>query len=216
MRYQFVIFLGLVFMTIISPLIVQADITDIIRKNNADLGRYQNSQNRRSTQEDTKLIIAAYKATDESSSVASNQNVRTEVLKIQINGKTATVRVRATAIAQDSSSTVIGEDIWQRNNNEWKIVKSRVLSSNTTKNRPQVNSTGQTQSRHNLIQAQSLADQSIRGCYNQKKLDECEKLQRIEYTLSNWCAQGDQNACGIWSSVMTSEQMASFNEINKN
>jgi hypothetical protein len=217
MRCQPLLFLSLLTIILLSPLVAQADrTTDIIRKNNADLDRYQNSQNGRSTQEDRKLIITEYKGRDEYFSASSNQKVHHEVIKIKIAGKNATVVVRITAIAQYSTSVGMAEEIWHRNNNnQWKYVSGRVLPDSTT-TRSQVNSTGQVSSRHNLVQAQSLADQAIRGCHNEKKLDECDKLQQIESTLSNWCKEGDQNACGIWSSVMSSEQTASFNEMNKN
>jgi hypothetical protein len=219
MRYQSLLFSGLLISAITSPY-AQADTTaDLIRKNQRDVERYQrdferdrNNQNKRSTQEDTKLIIAAYKAMDEEASAASNQKVHNEVMKIQITGRIATVNVRATAIAKYSTSVSTGEDIWQRNNNGWKYVRGRVFSSNTTANRPRTNSTGQAKSHHDVIQASNLADQAIRGCYEQKNLEECDKLHRIESTLSTWCQQGDQNACSIWMSVENTERSMSFNQ----
>jgi hypothetical protein len=216
MRYQFLLFSTLLISTIAFPLVVKADTNaDIIRKNNEDLGRYQDQVNRNNTQKDINFIIAEYKAMDRRSSAASNQNVHSEVVKIKITGKIATVRVRVTAIAEYSTSGGMVEDTWRRDNNGWKFVTNRILSSNTTVNKPQLNPTGQAQSSHDVIQASHLADQAIRGCYQQKELEECDKLRRIESTLSNWCKQGDQNACGIWSSVMSREESTSFDEMNK-
>ena len=193
MRYQSLLFLSLIINIVISPLALKADTIDIIKQtNDAALKQHQNSQNRRSAQEDIKLITTAYKAMDRSSSAASNQKVHNEIIKIQITGRTAKVRVRTTVIGQVSSSTAIGEDTWQRNNNEWKIVTSRVLSINTT-NRPQVNSTGQAQ--YYGDEAVSMIQEAVNKCYDEKDFTECRKLNKIQSTLVQECGQNNQQSC---------------------
>jgi hypothetical protein len=110
------------------------------------------------------------------------------------------------------------QDTWIRTNNGLKWINQHDLSQNVawaTPKRRQSNSIGQSQSRHDLIQAINLADGAIRGCYEKKKLEECDKLSRIKSTLSTWCQQGDRSACSMLSGVMSSEASTSIIEQTK-
>jgi hypothetical protein len=205
MRYQSLLFSSLLISVITFPLVAKADTNaDIIRKNNADV---VGEAYRRSLEIDTKLIIAQYKAMDESSSIQSGQKIHNKIMKIKINGRVATVRVRTTAIAKYSTSVAIGEDIWQSNNNGWKLVNSRVLSSNTTVNRPQSNPTGQVQTstRHNSMEAFNLANEAMVECYRRKDSVACDRLDSIKEKLSQWCGQGDVEACSTSGTVANME-----------
>jgi hypothetical protein len=55
---------------------------------------------------------------------------------------------------------------------------------------------------HDYQTAVSLAMSAANRCYEQRKLDECDRLIEIENTLSTWCAQNDQGACEVYESVM--------------
>jgi hypothetical protein len=61
--------------------------------------------------------------------------------------------------------------------------------------------------------AGSLAMSAVDQCYQQKKLDECNKLHEIENTLSTWCAQNDQNACELYTIVVDYSMSVQSNEM---
>jgi hypothetical protein len=62
----------------------------------------------------------------------------------------------------------------------------------------------QARPQHNLRQAFNLAQTAIDRCYQKKDLEECDRLSRIEFTLSTWCNQGERNACEALDAVMQS------------
>ncbi|MEH2323363.1 MAG: hypothetical protein V7K32_07280 [Nostoc sp.] len=68
-------------------------------------------------------------------------------------------------------------------------------------------------SNHDYNQALVLATSAINGCYQYKRLDECDKLNQIKATLTNWCIQGDNNACELYSLVSVYETTAQLSEI---
>jgi hypothetical protein len=53
--------------------------------------------------------------------------------------------------------------------------------------------------------AGNLAMSATDQCYEQKDLEECEKLNGIKNTLSTWCAQDDQDACKLYTIVVDYE-----------
>ena len=59
--------------------------------------------------------------------------------------------------------------------------------------------------RYDPIDALNLAQTAIHGCYENKELNECNKLSRIKTTLTDWCNRGDEGACSALSTVMTLE-----------
>jgi hypothetical protein len=62
-------------------------------------------------------------------------------------------------------------------------------------------SPAQARPQRNIRQAFNLAQTAIYRCYQRKDLEECENLNQIQATLSNWCNQGDREACRAGSSV---------------
>jgi hypothetical protein len=63
----------------------------------------------------------------------------------------------------------------------------------------------QARQERDLINALNLAQTAINRCYENKELDECDKLSRIKTTLTDWCSQGDESTCSALSTVMTFE-----------
>ena len=61
--------------------------------------------------------------------------------------------------------------------------------------RQQENSTRQAQAPHDSMQAFLLAKEAVYECYTNKRLEECEKIDRIQSTLITWCNQNDREAC---------------------
>ncbi|MEY2831414.1 MAG: hypothetical protein RLZZ574_672 [Cyanobacteriota bacterium] len=55
---------------------------------------------------------------------------------------------------------------------------------------------------HDYQTAVSLAMSAADRCYEQRKLDECDRLVQMENTLSTWCSQNDQGACEVYESVI--------------
>jgi hypothetical protein len=81
----------------------------------------------------------------------------------------------------------------------WSLVLSGLLISAVALPFP-----AQARPQRNYRQAFSLAQTAIDRCYQKKDLEECDRLSRIEFTLSTWCNQGDQNACEALDAVMQS------------
>jgi hypothetical protein len=50
------------------------------------------------------------------------------------------------------------------------------------------------------MQAFLLGMSAIHGCYDESRLEDCEKLNRMRSTLSTWCST-DSEACRVWSSL---------------
>jgi hypothetical protein len=78
----------------------------------------------------------------------------------------------------------------------WSLILSGLLISAVASPFP-----AQARPQHNLRQAFSLAQTAIYKCYQRKDLEECDRLNQIELTLSIWCRQGDQQACSVDNSV---------------
>ena len=96
---------------------------------------------------------------------------------------------------------------------------NRISSHNLSQNiawatpRQQENSTRQAQAHHDSMQAFLLAQEAVRECYTNKRLEECEKVDRIQSTLITWCNQNDQEACETIvqiQSMVTSEMFIKY------
>lgn len=195
MRYSFSLLYCLLIAVSVSPIQAKADtITSRIQKNQEAVVREKIKGD----------IIEAYKFIDKSASTESNQNVRSEILQIKINGENIIVRVRTTATLGNTSSTAIAEDIW-RYKNGWKIINSRLLSRTAPVSKPRGNSTRQTQSYHNTMEAFNSANEAMVNCYRRKDSEECDKLDSIVAKLTSWCGQGEAEACSALTSISSME-----------
>jgi hypothetical protein len=159
--------------------------------------------------DDRRAILAEYKALER----LANKNYvpkkfHFEVTQIEINGRIAIVNSRGTITSKTAIAHTMNEETWQRNDGGWKMVKTRLLSSSVATKRPQVNQTGQVRTSHNVHQALSLGADAIEMCYGKKDLQECDKLARIEATLSDWCGSNDQDACAALMSIQSQESSA--------
>ena len=66
---------------------------------------------------------------------------------------------------------------------------------------------------HDLSNALLLAQDAIDRCYENKELNQCDKVSQIQTTLSNWCSGGDEGACVTYTTVMYLEQSAASKQI---
>ena len=67
-----------------------------------------------------------------------------------------------------------------------------------------------TKSQRDYTRIISLIYDTAHECYSEKKLDECDKLDRIEQTLITWCSQKYQQACktlGVLRNVVAIENL---------
>jgi hypothetical protein len=55
------------------------------------------------------------------------------------------------------------------------------------------------------VGASSMGMSAANQCYQEKEIDECDNLHQIQNTLSNWCAENDQNACELYISLVNYE-----------
>jgi|GEM_PF-4987938 len=143
-------------------------------------------------------------------------NVDNEIKQIQINGSTATVvgvaNVSGTMtdpqnpqVNKPFKGGTTDQDIWKRTNYGWKIISTHTLSVNNTNTQQQSNQTNNQRDISFYMQANNLANAAIEQCYRQKNLEECDKLNKIKYTLNTWCGQGDANACNTVTIISSSE-----------
>jgi ketosteroid isomerase-like protein len=139
-----------------------------------------------------------------------------EIKQIDINGPTATVvgvenysgtmtdpQNPQVTKPFDGGSTY--QNIWKRTNYGWKIISTRILLLNNTNTQQQSNQTNNQRDISFYYQANNLANAAIEQCYREKNLEECEKLNKIKYTLNTWCGQGDANACFYSTLILGSE-----------
>jgi hypothetical protein len=64
---------------------------------------------------------------------------------------------------------------------------------------------------HDYLQAQNLAISAINSCYENKNLEECDKLNQIKNTLMNWCQKSNNiksDACVTYNNVISYESVA--------
>ncbi|NJL52887.1 MAG: hypothetical protein HC930_12955 [Hydrococcus sp. SU_1_0] len=54
--------------------------------------------------------------------------------------------------------------------------------------------------------AGNLAMSATDQCYQEKEVDECNKLFNIESTVSTWCAENDQTACELYDIIVNYHQ----------
>ncbi|BAU14469.1 hypothetical protein LEP3755_50160 [Leptolyngbya sp. NIES-3755] len=69
---------------------------------------------------------------------------------------------------------------------------------------------------YRLTQAQNLASMAIDGCYQNKDLYQCEKLNQIKATLLTWASQGDKNASATLAFIISIEGAVQANETLRN
>jgi ketosteroid isomerase-like protein len=141
--------------------------------------------------------------------VLQQLKTQTQLKQIKIDGKMATVTGVTTFRGMltdpnnaQASGGVMGEqsfqDVLQLVGPEWKLVTT-VTRSEKTQVEPLPNPPTKT-SNHDTMQAFSLGMSAIHGCYDESRLEDCEKLNRMRSTLSTWCST-DSEACRVWSSL---------------
>jgi ketosteroid isomerase-like protein len=141
---------------------------------------------------------------------------QTQLKQIKIDGKTATVNgvtsFRGTAInpnnAQDTRA-IAGEqsfqDVLQLVGQEWKVVTSRTLSQKL-----QVEPSPKQQTRdRDYTQVSLMGMNAASGCYQQGRLDDCAKFERIVATLATWC-ESDSQACQVSMDLLGYVQMIQY------
>lgn len=159
--------------------------------------------------ETTRNLQQTAQITSEFFRITSNIKYRRKVESISYIGQFATVSGTAYGKGFERpennsySREIKFQDTWQLTNNGWTWINQRDLSQNIAwaKPRQQVGSTRQAQLRIELRQAFTLAQRSIDLCYEKKDLEECRRLNQIQATLSNWCTQGDRQACIVGNNV---------------
>lgn len=54
----------------------------------------------------------------------------------------------------------------------------------------------------------STADIAVNNCYVRKRDNECERLHRIQSTLTKWCGKGKKEACYLLIDISSMERSA--------
>jgi hypothetical protein len=141
---------------------------------------------------------------------------QTQLKQIKVDGTTATVtgemNFRGTATNPDNAQetrVVAGQQSFQETlqlvGQAWKVVTARTLSQKTqVEPKPK-----QQTSDRDYTQVSLMGMSAASGCYQQGRLDDCAKFERIVTTLATWC-ETDSQACQVSMDLVAYAQMIQY------